>query len=291
MIDNLLLSVGAMKAGTTWLHRQLAGHPGIQFSPEKEIHYFADPSGKSWMSLDNRLARYQQVVGNLQADRLNPNVQRNLAWYAEYWLAHQVGDAWYESLFEKRHLSKSKAAYVADFSNLYSTLDVDAWMHIGNVSRNVKVVYTLRHPSERLWSQFKFSYEFSGRAFELDSIGPADIDTFFANSLTKAVADYASTVERLYACLPSGNVKICFFEAFRSAPLEVLREVEQFLGLDAHSYRKGSLERQINPSQERKPPQHFIVRAEEIRLEQITRLASLGFNLPQEYFLSLGRDY
>eukprot|EP00493_Phyllostaurus_siculus_P000433 UN00435 len=36
MIDNLFLSVGAMKAGTTWLYEQLKNHPEIHFTPEKE---------------------------------------------------------------------------------------------------------------------------------------------------------------------------------------------------------------------------------------------------------------
>jgi len=42
MINNLFLSVGAMKAGTTWLYKQLQYHPEIYFTPEKEIHYFAN---------------------------------------------------------------------------------------------------------------------------------------------------------------------------------------------------------------------------------------------------------
>ena len=38
--ENLFLSAGAMKAGTTWLYRVLERHPELYFTPEKEIHYF-----------------------------------------------------------------------------------------------------------------------------------------------------------------------------------------------------------------------------------------------------------
>ena len=37
---NLFLSIGAMKAGTTWLYAVLARHPALHFAMEKEIHYF-----------------------------------------------------------------------------------------------------------------------------------------------------------------------------------------------------------------------------------------------------------
>ena len=34
------LTIGAEKAGTTWLHQQLAGHPSIRTPPMKELNYF-----------------------------------------------------------------------------------------------------------------------------------------------------------------------------------------------------------------------------------------------------------
>lgn len=281
MIKRLFLSVGAMKAGTTWLHRQLATSADIHFCPEKEIHYFADPRGESWLSFENRLARYQRVVANLRAEKINPHVQGNLAWYAEHWLAPQVSDEWYEGLFRRRPPRKAEAHYLADFSNLYSTLDGQGWSHVHQVAEDVRVLYTLRHPSERLWSQFKFSFEFADRAGELEGIGAAEIDSFFADPLTQAVADYAGSLERLRTALPDGHVKVCFFETFRSAPLKVLRELEAFLGLAANPYRQEALARRINPSQMRSPPPQFVVHAEAIRSDQIARLSALGFEVPK----------
>ncbi|AHY45759.1 Hypothetical Protein RradSPS_0476 [Rubrobacter radiotolerans] len=34
------IGIGAQKAGTTWLDRNLECHPGIWMPPRKEIHYF-----------------------------------------------------------------------------------------------------------------------------------------------------------------------------------------------------------------------------------------------------------
>jgi hypothetical protein len=41
MIEKLFLSVGAMKAGTTWLYDKLKQHPDIHFSPQKEVHFLS----------------------------------------------------------------------------------------------------------------------------------------------------------------------------------------------------------------------------------------------------------
>lgn len=34
------LGIGAQKAGTTWIHAQLARHPGVWLPPEKELHFW-----------------------------------------------------------------------------------------------------------------------------------------------------------------------------------------------------------------------------------------------------------
>ena len=36
----LLLGIGAQKAGTSWLHAYLRGHPACSTGPMKELHYF-----------------------------------------------------------------------------------------------------------------------------------------------------------------------------------------------------------------------------------------------------------
>lgn len=38
MVD--FLGIGAQKAGTTWLHTQLARHPQVRFAPMKEVHFW-----------------------------------------------------------------------------------------------------------------------------------------------------------------------------------------------------------------------------------------------------------
>lgn len=283
MIDRLFLSVGAMKAGTTWLHQQLAGHPGILFCPEKEIHYFADSDCKSYMSLAGRVARYQQVVRNLNPDRLNAHVQNNLAWYASTYLAPCVDDTWYESLFKIPASGKKGARYVADFSNLYATLDQDRWAHVRKVAKSLRVMYTMRHPAKRLWSQLKFSYEFSGRASELQDLSDGDVKVFLTDAGNLAHADYATVVEQLRSYLKEDELRFFFFEDFRSDPVKSLAAIEGFLEIEPQIYQDDRLGKRVNPSQTMAVPESFASGVEKIHQQQIERLTLLGLEVPKSW--------
>ena len=54
-----------MKAGTTWMQHVLAEHPEIYFTPEKEIHYFAQAyiPGEMPLATRNRLTRASSYIG------------------------------------------------------------------------------------------------------------------------------------------------------------------------------------------------------------------------------------
>ena len=51
----LLFGIGATKAGTSWLHRYLAGHPDCALRSIKELHFFdtaTDPDAHGWYLSD-----------------------------------------------------------------------------------------------------------------------------------------------------------------------------------------------------------------------------------------------
>ncbi|MEL6111175.1 MAG: sulfotransferase [Pseudomonadota bacterium] len=283
MLDRLFLSVGAMKAGTTWLHQNLAGHPAIYFSPEKEIHYFADPAAQSYMSLSHRTDRYQRVVRNLKPERLNAHVQRNLAWYASHYLAPTVDDKWYTDLFAARSTIKPSARYVADFSNLYMTLDGAGWSHVRSLAKTVRAIYTMRHPAKRLWSQLKFSYEFAGRGDELYTIDEDVLTSFLKDEGNRQHADYAGAITRLRSHLAPEEIGFFFFEDVREKPLDTLRAIETFLDIKAHAYREDRFGKTVNPSTSMAVPPAFAEGAETIRAEQVTKLTELGFTVPDSW--------
>ena len=134
MLDKLFLSVGAMKAGTTWLHHQLADHPMIYFTPEKEIHFFADPDGSNGpMQPSQRIERFKRVMRNVQPDGLNDRVRRNIAWYGKQYLQDKVSKDWYIDLFAPH----KQGQYCSDFSNLYCLMNKSQWEQVRQTAKKI----------------------------------------------------------------------------------------------------------------------------------------------------------
>jgi len=277
-----------MKAGTTWLHQQLVSHEEIHFCPEKEIHYFADPDGHNYMSLHGRVDRFQQVARNLNPEKLSAHVQCNLSWYATKYLAREINDDWYSSLFDLRKERKKPNAYCADFSNLYCNLNSSSWEHVRRVASHVRAIYTMRHPAKRLWSQLKFSYEFGGKAHELDSLKADDYKAFLSDAGTVAHSDYSSVVENLKQHLDDSEVKFFFFENFRDKPQESLKDIEDFLGIGHLHYSESKLNKRINPSQTRNVPESFQHAVTKIHMRQIELLDKHGLEVPSSWLQPSG---
>lgn len=111
MFQPNFLIIGAQKAGTTWLHRNLQEHPSV-FMPEYEVHFFHKTKnfakGISWYEKHFHLADNVKVVGESSPDYL--------------WVNHTVDDP---EILSKVHL------------NIHETLP------------NTKLIVTLRNPVDR----------------------------------------------------------------------------------------------------------------------------------------------
>ncbi|MEM5515321.1 sulfotransferase [Henriciella sp. AS95] len=277
MIEKLFLSVGAMKAGTTWLHHQLQDHPEIVFTPEKEIHYFCAPDGQSApMRQVDRVERFKRVVSNVNSERFNRRVRFNLSWYTRRYLHPMDNDAWYESLFAHGH----DGQWCADFSNLYSVMDSGRWEKVRSVADKLRVVYTLRHPLKRMWSQLVFFHEYSGSGVDVTNWSKGDFERFYNMGQEGDHVDYASNVARLRALLSEEELEILFFEDDRE---KTLNRIETFLDIEVRRYSESRLQRRVNASKSPPPTADFVDFAAPIHHQQVKALTEAGLQLPQSW--------
>ena len=281
MIDKLFLSVGAMKAGTTWLHHQLADHSEIFFTPEKEIHYFAAPNGRAHpMRSEDRVRRFQRVVSNLKPENMSTRVRANLVWYTRRYLNMRVGPAWYIGLFAGHEPDQ----WCADFSNLYSTLDGPGWARIRGTAHKLRVVYTLRHPLRRMWSHVKFHHEFSGQDRNLGSWSREQFEAFFTHPMESAQLRYAENLTQLRASLSEEELRIQFFDSIRSEPQELLNGIERFLGIAERAYPDKRLRRAVNTSTPMEMSNEFIAFGRPVHDAEVAALQALGLVLPDSWY-------
>ncbi len=127
------LCVGAQKAGTSWLYRQLEPHPDFWMPPVKELHY-----------LDN-LNRTRRFHAPRRGDERDASFLEDM---------NNLGARFYLDLDSYGRLFCHKGPLLSgDISPAYSTLTDEIIERVVNYFPNLKVIFLARDPVERAWSQ------------------------------------------------------------------------------------------------------------------------------------------
>ncbi|MCX7558203.1 sulfotransferase [Sulfitobacter sp. F26204] len=286
LFSNLFLSVGAMKAGTTWLYAVLAQHPALHFAMEKEIHYFyhryVNPNQLSekyrLKEAKNRyLFRFDPEKANIDA------IRGNLHWVAAY-LSRPVDDYWYRNLFHMR----DHQSYACDFSNLHAQLPMAAWPQISKKCNRLRVLYTMRDPVQRLWSHTKFHLQLTCQLDRLETWGPAEFGEFVRRRHIWVNAEYGQVLRNLKGGLSPEMYKVMFYETLHQDQRGTLREIEKFLDLPACDYPQALLEQRFTESVKHKMPDFFpdLVRDDVMRV--CDEVSAEGFQIPDCWIANLG---
>jgi hypothetical protein len=98
LIDDIFPSIGAMKAGTSWLAKQIEDHPEIYITPVKEVHYFAHMhSPIKILDKNGRIEAIKTYVAWTNADIDMNKLKEDLAWFDSY-LDDNINDAVLQSI-------------------------------------------------------------------------------------------------------------------------------------------------------------------------------------------------
>src|SRR5215813_12739338 len=127
------LCVGAQKAGTSWLYRQLEPHPDFWMPPVKELHY---------LDSLNRTKRRLSPRSNDERDACFLESINDLSMRS-----HIDLDSYGQLFCHKGPLLSG------DISPAYSTLTDEIIERVVDHFPNLKVVFLARDPVERAWSQ------------------------------------------------------------------------------------------------------------------------------------------
>lgn len=255
------LGIGAPRAGTTWLWTVLRAHPQIWMPPRKELHYFDraekypsarhlqhdrllsrmfrfDRSGRKWRRVFATDVYYLLTGRNKAAE---------IPWLMRYHFGH-IGDAWYLSLFDGQ-----PGRVRGEVTPAYCELDDADVAHVHNLLPDVKLLYTLRDPVERAWSQIRFGM--GRRGLTVDDAALNVIERRAGSLSQKLTSDYAGTLKRWRAFYPADRMFILFQDQIGGSPEELVRNLYTFLGVDA-SFQPpaGLLRRRVNASAESDMP-------------------------------------
>jgi len=280
LFENLFISAGAMKAGTTWLFMILERHPELYFTFEKEIGYFYHRHHDSGTLSDpHRLAAAHKKYLRFDPQQAQVEMVRNRLHWTSNYLDGPVDDTWYKNLFALQKHQK----YSCDFSNLYALLSEEAWRHVASCAENLKVLYTMRHPAERVWSHLKFHLKYIGKIDEIDGWGRSAYVDFLGKPYIRDNSEYASAIRRMRNVLSEEDLKISFFEDRNADQRGFLADLEDFLDVPHFKYPQALLDKRINQSVS-KPMPEFLPSLLQADVARITNeLIDLGLDVPASW--------
>ena len=237
------LVIGAQKAGTTWLDRNLRGHPQIWLPPEKEIHFFDLPRPLPFAALllaPVRAAR-NWTKARLRRDYAKVKAgEQSISWYLRYYFLPRT-NRWYQSLFQP-----AAGQICGEASPPYAVLAESKIREIHRLMPRLKLIYILRDPMDRMWSDASMfqSSRFGGRGME--NTPGTEVASFLRDDRNLRHSRYAENLARWEQVFDPSQICLLFQDDIAHQPAHVLRAVTEFLGVAPAPGDIATLSRRIN---------------------------------------------
>ena len=242
------IGIGAQKAGTCWLRANLARHPRVWMPSIPELHYFDrpleggafPPPAAADRFADGHLLQLAIAAVNAQAKAgdLFGAAQRALYEFLDH------DDDWYRAIF-----AAAPAASVAgDITPRYAICGDAEIAHMHAVAPAAKLVFLLRHPVSRFWSQCKMKYSHS----TLEPGDPAAMRLLDSPN-GRPRGEYSRTILRFVRRYAPDQILLVFNDAIARQPLAVLREVFAFLGIEDHPLDESLVAQRVYEAADARP--------------------------------------
>lgn len=221
--------IGAQKAGTSWLYQNLRNHPLIWLPPIKEIDYFtslyiaghrADNAVHRANQLRDALEWWENPPASVGPERREAALAclRNIETEA-------LNDDWYSEIFSSCGVDQ----LCGDISPEYSLLPRNGIRHACNLNPNLSVIILLRDPADRALSHARM---LAGRNCTPERVWEViKSDSIYT---LMAYSDYPRWINRWAKMLGPDRIIVEFLDDIAAAPLQVLHDVCQRLGLAYH---------------------------------------------------------
>jgi hypothetical protein len=211
-----MIGVGAQKAGTTWLFEYLGRHPDMAMSPIKELHYFdqifrPDLCG-IWVGESNkRASQHIQALAAGQSASIS-----ELQYLIDRVRMNSEPDSYLE-YFDR--LATHGRPVLGEITPSYCLLPAEGFIKmrqtIENAGAEPRIVFIMRDPARRFWSQCRFNAGLEP--------GRKSIAQIYRDALTDPNfierTRYDWTVPRLLKSFAVNQVLFLFYEDLFSAPM------------------------------------------------------------------------
>lgn len=231
----LMVGLGAMKSGTTWLSKYLSNHPDFLHSPIPEMNYFNHqyPSPFHFDGKGFRLYRMEEIILK-NPEKINRGAMNRLRALAQLGRINNHED--FLCFFAERI---GRESHFGEISPSYSHINAQGLRDMLGITKNVKILFQMRDPTERAASHVQHLRRRKKRDKSIDEI----IATIDESSPIFMRSDYRTTLNEMdSAQLGGAGMTLIYEEMFQEKSIVQLC---QWLGL---SYIKPDFDTRYNAS-------------------------------------------
>lgn len=239
--------------------------------PVKEFHYFdrsTDYPSLDWLSEARLFKRLQQKGYFFQC--LNKVVKAFLRgqfqrakWFARFYFSN-YSDKWYLSLFNVEGLISG------DITPSYSILDEVDVRRMKELVPDAKIIFLIRNPIDRSWSNVRFRAGRCGTTVNLD-----DFNSFKGKIESESHtlrSNYLRTIDLFLKYYGEGQLLIGFYDAIELDPDGLLSNIQRHIGCQ-NVVCPDNVKRRINSSKKLDIPDQFYAYLKAKYKEDIDELA------------------
>lgn len=236
------ICIGAQKAGTCWLRENLRAHPRVWMPMVPELHYFDGPLGDV-ADFSPRLAVERMAAPerrNAALAKLQQLVMAEDLDGASWWAMHAFVDRderWYRSLFA----FAPEGSLAGEITPRYMLCGEQEVAHMHSVAPEARLIFLLRHPVERFWSQCRMKYA-DGTLARGTPAAMHLLDS--SNGRPRGI--YSKAIVRFCKRFRPEQMLLVFHEGIRRQPAAVMEAIFDFLQLPRVPLNVEMLKRPVN---------------------------------------------
>lgn len=212
-MTDLVLCIGAPRSGTTWLYSNIRKTENIFVPCVKEVRFFLG-------------ARSPEGVRTTYENRVNEYTSEEDSIFLEKWLSVQTGDT---AAYLDAMLNTSRKKIAMDISPIYCIASQKQVQKIRKVvGDNTKILYFLRNPVDREYSQANLHFHMHG-SWKTETAPLANYLELLQEGSQVRRSDYLNVLDTWTKNFGEDNVHTVFYDDLRSNPALTFEKVLKFL--------------------------------------------------------------
>jgi hypothetical protein len=128
-----------------------------------------------------------------------------------------------------RHFKAGEDKLKGDFSNSYSFIAKGRVRFVRTVMPDAKLIFLLRNPVERAWSEFVHNATEQERP--IDDFSADEVGAIFAKDPVIKAGGYTAILDKWLSVFPREQVFVGFYDDLAAQPRELLTDIFEFLGV------------------------------------------------------------